>query len=109
MVIKTKFNINDLVFSKYQRNPITNIDNPEAILCFEVIDINTGTCMAGTQIFYVCRTIHGHSSSEWIEGKKVIKFKDYCIGSNSKGEYQTLREDEIVKAPKEVIDLLLNK
>lgn len=109
MIIQTKFNVNDLIVSKYQRNPISQTSEIESVYCFEIIDINTGTCMAGTQVFYVCRSIHGILSIDYIDGKKVKSYKDFLIGSGAKGEYTTLREDEIVVAPKEVIDLVLGK
>jgi hypothetical protein len=107
MKIETKFDINNLVVSKYQRNQITQKSKNDLLLCFEVIDIKTGTCMAGTQVFYVCRSIHGMTDTNYIEGKRVTTYTDFTAGSNSKGEYITFREDEIIEAPKEVIDLVL--
>lgn len=106
MKIETKFNVNNLVVSKYQRNPPQKSRN-NLLCCFEVIDINTGTCMAGTQIFYVCRSIHGMTDTEYVDGERVTTYRDFAVGSNSKGEYMTFREDEIIEAPKEVIDLVL--
>lgn len=106
MKIETKFDINNLVVSKYQRNTI--IGKPdERLCCFEIMDINTGTCMAGTLVYYVCRGVHGITGIDFIDGKKVETFTDFNVGSNSKGEYVTFREDELVEAPKGVIDLVL--
>ena len=107
MKIETKFDVNNLVISKYQRNPITQKSKNDLLCCFEVIDINTGTCMAGTQVFYVCRSIHGITNTDYVDGKRVTTYNDFAAGSNQKGEYITIREDEIIEAPKEVIDLVL--
>lgn len=107
MKIETKFDVNNLVVSKYQRNPIAQKSKHDLLCCFEVIDIHTGTCMAGTQVFYDLRTIHGMTETHYVDGNKVTKFTDFSVGSNSKGEYIRMREDELIEAPKEVIDMVL--
>lgn len=109
MKIETKFDISNLLVSKYQRNPISIESKHDLLCCFEVIDINTQTCMGGTQIFYVCRSIHGMTETNYVDGKRETTYKDFTVGSNSKGEYSTFREDELIEAPKEVIDLVLGK
>ena len=107
MKIETKFDVNNLVVSKYQRNPIAAKSKNDLVCCFEVIDVNTGTCMAGTQVFYVCRSIHGIADTDYVDGKRVTTYKDFSIGTTPKGEYTTFREDELIGAPQEVIDLVL--
>lgn len=107
MKIETKFDINNLVVSKYQINPLGKKAENEVLCCFEVIDIHTGTCMAGTQVFYDVRAIHGITKTDYSSGKKVTTYTDFAIGSTSKGEYTRMREDELIEAPKEVIDLVL--
>ena len=107
MKIETKFDVNNLVVSKYQRNPIGQKSKNDLLCCFEVIDIHTGTCMAGTQVFYDVRAIHGITETDYVDGKRVTTYKDFVAGSTSKGEYIRMREDELVEAPKEVIDLVL--
>lgn len=107
MKIETKFDINNLVVHKFQRNPLETKSKTDLLCCFEVIDINTGTCMAGTQIFYDVRVIHGIKSTEYVDGEKKITWKDFSASSNSKGEYIRMREDELVAAPKELVDLIL--
>ena len=106
MEIKTKFNVNNLVISKYQKDPVKR-NNSELFCCYEVIDINTQTCMAGTQIFYIVRPIHGFITNEYKEGKRESKFTDFNIASYQNREYATIREDELVEASKEIIDLVL--
>ena len=107
MKIETKFDVNNLVVSKYQRNPVAQKSKNDLLCCFEVIDITTGTCMAGTQVFYDLRSIHGMISTDYEDGKIKKTYKDFTPGSNPKGEYTRMREDELVEAPKEVIDLVL--
>lgn len=108
MKIETKFDVNNLVVSKYKRNPISAKSMYESVCCYEVIDIQTGTCMAGTQVFYDLRTIHGiMTETEYVDGKKVTKFTDFAIGSSSKSEYIRIREDELIEAPQDVIDMVL--
>lgn len=107
MKIETKFDVNNLIVSKYQRNPAAKNPKVDPLVCFEIIDINTGTCMAGTQIFYVCRCIHGIITTDYVDNKKVTTYQDFITGATTKGEYVTFREDEVVEAPKEVIDLVL--
>ena len=108
MKIETKFDVNNLVVSKYQRNVIASEKN-DSLCCLEVIEVKTGTCMAGTQVFYVCRPIHGITEKEFIDGKMVKKFVDFNMAFTSSGEYCTCREDELVAAPDDVIDLVLGK
>lgn len=106
MEIKTKFNVNSLVTGKYQRQPLKEKGGMAFLMGFEVIDINTQTCMAGTQVFYVCRGIHGMAETKYEEDKKVTKFTDFSAGSTSRGEYVTFREDELIEASKEMIDMI---
>ena len=47
------------------------------------------------------------TDTDYVDGKRITTYKDFAAGSNSKGEYITFREDEIIEAPKEVIDLVL--
>ncbi len=107
--IKTKFSVNDLVISKYQKIRVGEKEKNISLCCFEIIEIHTVTCMAGTQVFYDVRAIHGLTHVDYIEGKREQKFVDFSIGSNSRGEYSKVREDEIVEAPKEITELILNK
>jgi len=65
MKIETKFDVNNLVVSKYQRNP-------------------TNT-----------------------KGKRESNFTDFNIAAYQNREYSQIREDELVEAPQDVIDLLL--
>jgi hypothetical protein len=109
MKIETKFDVNNLVVSKYQRNTLTKEAGVETVMCFEIIDITTGTCMAGTQVFYDVRAIHGIATTKYNSGEKSIAFHDFVVGYSSKGEYIRLREDEIVLASQEIIDLVTNK
>lgn len=109
MKIETKFDVNNLVVSKYQRNPLKLKTKTTALCCFEVIEVHAVTCMAGTQVFYDVRVIHGITDTKYVDDKRVTTYEDFGIGSSPKGEYSRMREDELVEAPKEVIDLVLGK
>jgi len=106
MNIKTKFGVNDLLVGKYQRSPFAERSKSESLICFEVMDVNTQTCMAGTQVFYVCRPIHGLIKNEYVDGEFVVSFVNLAVGATTRGEYGTFREDELVAASNEVIELV---
>jgi hypothetical protein len=110
MEIKTAFGINDLVQFKYQRKPSSQ--KGITIPAYEVIEIQTVTCSAGTQNFYRCRPISVHYETVWgeptgEEGKlpprtKILKDVGFArIGDH---DYVKFREDEIKPCPKEVAD-----
>jgi hypothetical protein len=105
MKIETKFDVNGLVVSKYHRGLDENESLSGVLCCFEVLDIKTTTCMAGTQVHYVCRAIYKHSRAKYINGERVLNTAFYPSGT-SNGEYVTFREDELVAAPKEIVDLI---
>ena len=108
MKLQSKFNVNDLLARKFDSN------GNKYFHIFEVLEIITNTCYAGTQFFYLCRPITG--SKEYKE-----KYKDsgefkwivrHVIGNNAnhtpgKLYAEKYREDELVLAPKRVIDIVL--
>lgn len=61
MEINPKFTITDLLQTKYS-NPDPN---RKELHVFEVLEISTQTCYAGTQIFYDCRPIAVGMKRNW--------------------------------------------
>lgn len=53
MTIETKFNVNDIVQSKFSRGLTTY----RHTIAYEVLEIQTQTCYGGTQVFYLVRPI----------------------------------------------------
>lgn len=108
MEITTKFNVNDLVQFKYNKrmNDGSGVLKDAIVLLFEVMDIQTQTCMAGTQVFYLCRGIHGITDSDFVDGKRVKKIVQFAIGSAKSSEYTSIREDELKPAEEELVALL---
>ncbi len=108
--IEVEFRVNELVVTKYSSTE-GNILNPRdgAMLCLEVMEIRTETCYAGTQVFYVCRSIHGHTVTEYVDGERKVTYNDFQRGMNSRGEYNSYREDELKPASSEVVELITSK
>lgn len=102
MTIETKFKVNDLVCSKYQKVnelPESPKHNFEQFMGWEVIEIQAVTCSAGTQIFYILRAIH------------AIKFGDSVsfFPEPDASKVFKLREDEIVIMPEKISSILTQK
>lgn len=96
MTIETKFNVNDLVQYKYQK------PNRKITALFEVIEIKTQTCYIDAQVFYVCRSIHGHA--DYNKGKYEIV--DFGPGFGDTREYCTFRQDELKPCDQALVTLL---
>lgn len=101
MNIKTKFNVGDILKFKYDKN------TPDVKYLLSVVDILTQTCIAGTQVFYYVRSI----KLEFITHKYDKDFEPrwvchYDLGNNNKNLYKKFREDEVIKASKEEIEIL---
>lgn len=97
MEIKTKFNVHDLLVHKY------DMDKINSVIALEVLQIKTESCYAGTQVFYDCRAIIANKSSKddrWHIGHSVILSEDNKTG------WKKYREDELLPASKETINLL---
>ncbi len=101
MEIKTKFNINDLVQYKFH---IEN--NKRSTFFYEIQFIHTETCSAGSQVFYLCRPIAILYSEHYLDNAKVIELSDFDLRKPRDGEYQKFREDEIVPASKNLIEIM---
>ncbi len=104
MTIETKFDVNNLVKAKFDKGTENHFQ------LFEVMQVETNTCYAGTQNFYLCRAITAKKKfkDEWSKKGEFewlichgIGSTDFAIGW---GKY---REDELVEAPKEQIDIIL--
>src|SRR5262245_56378563 len=96
--INPQFDINNLLITKYHNH------NKNKIICFEVMEVQTQTCSAGTQIFYLCRLLIA---------EKLFRSEEWTVGIGMSGPHgeesglKKFREDELVQAPDEVIYILL--
>ena len=97
MKIETKFNVGDLVVSKYSRSSIAN----GSLLAYEVIEVLTQTCYKEAQVFYLCRSIHCVIDKEYGKPPVIV---DMGIGSSQESHepYFKMREDELKEAPAQV-------
>lgn len=96
MEFKTIFNIHDLVKHKYESRGIES-----EVLCYEVLEVMTQTCYAGTQVFYDCRLIQSNEENLYkkdSEGNHMyVRRSGVAIGKDSHlMASQRFREDELV-------------
>lgn len=96
MNITTRFNVNDLIQSKFQL--------PGSLDFMEVMEIQSVTCSAGTQNYYIVRAYKAKFVWPGNEEKVVKGFEIASRGEHV--EYAKLREDELMPAAKEVGDKL---
>jgi hypothetical protein len=97
MKTETKFGINNLLMHKY-----SNKSSKNKFVVLEVMETLIQTCYGGTQIFYITRPIiaekHGFKdNAEWYVGS----------ASANNGEYLKYREDELIQAPDNVLQIFL--
>ena len=107
MEIKTAYSINDLVQHKYQRD-----QNEKQVVCaFEVIEIQTVTCSAGTQNFYSCRGFVKTIKTDFAKDMEGISKKVIDIGFADRAEttYYKFRADELKPCAHELKDVIMNK
>jgi hypothetical protein len=102
MRIETKFNIGDLVRHKYSKATAKTVHDG-LLLALTVLDIKTETCIAGTQIFYICRALYQHRKSKFSikEDDELVE-----IGYSGVSEATKLREDELQICPEEIIKII---
>ena len=105
MQIETNHGVGDLIRHKFQKQE----DDGRQALAYEILEVRTVTCYAGTQVFYECRGLIGIYKSDYAEGKNVKKLvniaHDISLFTKDK-EMQRFRGDEIVECPKEIADLI---
>jgi hypothetical protein len=102
MTIETKYNIGDLLQSKF------TFDNDPHPIIYEVQFIDVNTCIAGAQVFYKCRPYYIEYEKDFMgvrkENAKVVSIhhgnKDLPSGG------VLFREDELVSAKQTLIDIL---
>ncbi len=105
MKIETKFEINNLVQHKF------DVGSKQGHQLYEVMEIATATCYAGTQNFYSCRSIiiQNHKSYDKME-EKITQSIHHSIAKDGSitPAWQKFREDELIVAKQELIDIILS-
>lgn len=106
MEIKTKFNVNNLAKRKF------DTDSKNYREALEVMEIISQTCYAGTQVFYLCKPIvckkefnerwKEDGEFKWVVGHGVSQTDDQTA-------WRKYREDELIEAPQELVDIILGK
>lgn len=103
MYIKTRFDVNNLVRHKFDNH------GDKEKFAFEVMEIGSNTCYAGTQIFYTCRPIV-------VIKEFKVKYKEdgeftwevyHTSYKNNESGLERLREDELVELEQETVDIIL--
>lgn len=93
MIIETKFRVGDIVGHIFDHQK-------DGIRVMQVMEVDTNTCYAGTQIFYQCRAI-------------LLKLEDgvwetYSTRGDNSGDtgFRKYREDELAPASDKAIKIL---
>lgn len=108
MKIETAFDVNNIVIHKF--SGISQFDSDKTQEIFEIMQIESQTCYAGTQNFYRVRPLILQYNTDWIDGKKTKTFTGIRPAHMSAGvEYCCYREDELISAPQNLIDLILSR
>lgn len=106
MEIKTQFDIHNLVQRKFDTG------SKSVTTLLEVMDIKTETCIAGTQVFYATRPISivKEYNDKWND-EKGFELRVMHGFTNEKLNTLTnlpiYREDELITAKQEYIDIIL--
>lgn len=95
MNIEVQHKIGDLLQAKYSDY------GSKQMVAFEVAEIITVTCLAGTQVYYRCRSINFKLSHEkrWIIERSGTHI-------NMKEEYHKYRSDEVIPASQMIYAVL---
>lgn len=105
MKLESKFDINNLVKHKFGR------EANDCVHCLEIMQVQTETCYAGTQIFYLARAIvaikkYEHDYKK--EGPFIWTIANAIVGESNKNiAWEKYREDELIECPQEQIDVIL--
>lgn len=103
MKIESKFSVNDLVKRK------TDIDPKNKMYIIQVMEVQSQTCYAGTQVFYLCRTLifeKEYKKRFTEEGEFEWKVAHGVSVNSAQTGWTKYREDELSEAPKEAIEIL---
>lgn len=105
MNIETKFNVGDIVKHKYE-------SNPERVMGFEVMEIKSNTCYAGTQNFYYCRALFADKvfKNRFDENSEFQWAVSYSVSNDPHmpTAWQQMREDELIFVTDEERIILTN-
>jgi hypothetical protein len=107
-IIETKYDVENLVQHKYQR---ATPNSSKVASAYEIEEIITQTCYAGTQVFYDCRSLHLVYETEFKENARIRKVVDCAHAINSEsGRVATVRfrEDELKDCPEDLINEIKN-
>jgi hypothetical protein len=101
MTLETKFNINDLVQHKFQRDKLY-----KDCIAYEILEIRSINCYTTAQVFYRCRAVIVRTEFDYTT--KERKVVDIMPGIIKDREYTELREDELKPCSIEVKNAVLN-
>jgi hypothetical protein len=104
MIIVSKFDVHNLVKRKFDSG------GKLGFTAFEVMEVISQTCYAGTQIFYLCKPIivHREFKNEYSkEGEFSFNVGHGLASRDGELGWTKYREDELIELPKEEMDVIL--
>lgn len=105
MQINPKLKVGDIA------QHVINAGSEERTPAMLVMEIQTQTCYAGTQIFYLCRSaLIERKVNKWAKEPKEEIEVHFMVPKDSQDTgWKRFREDELRIADQQVIDILTNK
>lgn len=108
MVVKTQFDVHNLVRHKFENRGANNF------IGLEVMEVVAQTCYGGTQVFYLCRAIicQKEFKEKWKESGDFNW--NVTNGISKQGDinnmgWEKFREDELIELEQDRIDIILGK
>ena len=102
MKIETKYSVGDIVKHQFQT------PSERFMHGLEVLELQSQTCYAGTQVFYLCRHIVFHKMNDKWKDATEIHWSiahEYGSSDNQTG-YRKYREDELTVLDEGFLSLL---
>lgn len=105
MEINSKFNIYDLVQRKFET------ESKEMSVAYEIMEVVTQSCYAGTQIFYQCAplfAIKQYKDAWRKDGEFSIHIAHGIPKQSNETSWQKYREDELIDLTEPMKELFKN-
>lgn len=100
MTIETTHAIGDLIQWKYQRAKTMKLP-----VAFMIYQIETATCNAGTQVFFICRPVHFTYELHFNkDNPKERIIEDVAFGGYGDKEFVKLRSDEVQPCDPSIVE-----